>query len=187
MIKFHTLLAAALALAGAVQAQTWTLDPSHTSITFSLKHLGVSTVRGELDKFEGTLAGDPKHPATLKAGMTIQAASVNTKNDKRDEHIRGADFFDVAKFPSISFKGEKTEVHGKKLVMVGVLTLHGVSKRVSIPFEANGPVVDPWKNNRLGLEGEFTVKRSEYGIASYPGVVGEDVKVEISAEFTEVK
>jgi polyisoprenoid-binding protein YceI len=186
-MKFHTLLATALALCGVAQAQTWTLDPSHTGISFSLKHLAVSTVRGELDKFEGTLTGDPKRPATLRADMNIQAASVNTKSDKRDEHIRGADFFDVAKFPSISFKGEKTEIRGKKLVMVGILTLHGVSKRVAIPFGANGPVVDPWKNNRLGLEGEFTIKRSDYGIVAYSGAVGEDVKIEISAEFTEAK
>jgi polyisoprenoid-binding protein YceI len=183
-MKIQSLLFSILA-ATAVQAQTWTLDPSHTSVEFSLKHLAVSTVKGQFDKFDGKLVGDPKSPATLVPDFTITATSVNTKSEKRDEHIRGADFFDVAKFPTIAFKGEKTEVRSGKLVLHGILTLHGVSRKVEIPFEANGPVVDPWKLNRLGLEGSFTLKRSDYGITSYAGAVGEDVKVEISAEFTQ--
>lgn len=186
-MKIRTSLFVALALSVASQAQTWVLDSTHTSIGFALKHLAVSTVRGEFDQYAGTLTGDPTKPATLKADMTIQAASVNTKVAKRDEHVRNADFLDVAKFPTIEFKAEKTEVKGKKLTMVGVLTLHGVSKRIAIPFTVSGPVVDPWKNNRIGLEGSFTIQRSEYGITSYPGVVGEELKIDVSAEYTEAK
>lgn len=183
----NALLASFALVAASAQAQTWTLDPAHTAVEFSVKHLAVSTVRGQLDKFEGTLSGDPKKPATLKADMTIQAASVNTKVEKRDEHVRSPDFLDVAKFPTIVFKGEKTVVKGKSLQMVGDLTLHGVTKKISIPFTVSGPVVDPWKNNRLGLEGRFVVKRQDYGIASFPGVVGDDLTIDVSAEFTEAK
>jgi len=186
-MKIRTALLASLAIAAAAQAQTWTLDAAHTSVEFSLRHLAVSTVRGQLDKFEGTLSGDPKKPASLKADMTIQAASINTKVEKRDEHVRSPDFLDVAKFPTIVFKGEKTVTKGKTLEMVGDLTLHGVTRKISIPFTVSGPVVDPWKNNRLGLEGRFVVKRQDYGITSFPGVVGDDLTIDVSAEFTEAK
>ena len=183
-MKIHFLLGSLFA-AAAVQAQTWNLDASHTSVGFSIKHLAVSTVHGEFDKFDGKLSGDPKAPATLLADFTIQATSVNTKSEKRDEHLRGADFFDVAKFPAISFKGEKTVVRAGKPVLLGVLTLHGVSRKVEIPFEANGPVVDPWKQTRLGLEGAFTIKRSDYGMSGFAGAVGDEVKIDVSAEFTQ--
>ncbi len=181
-MKIQTMLLSALA-AVSVQAQSWTLDASHTSVEFAIKHLAVSTVKGQFDKFDGKVTGDPKTPAGLVADFTIQATSVNTKSDKRDEHLRSADFFDVAKFPTITFKGEKTEVRGGKLFLLGTLTLHGITKKIEIPFEANGPVVDPWKNNRIGLEGAFTLKRADYGITSFVGVVGDEVKVDISAEF----
>lgn len=177
----------AIALAAAAGAQTWNLDTTHTSIGFAVKHLAVSTVRGEFDRYKGTLVGDPTKPATLKADMTIDAASVNTKVEKRDEHVRNADFLDVAKFPTIEFKAEKTVAKGKALTMLGTLTLHGVSKKISIPFTVSGPVVDPWKNNRIGLEGGFTIKRSEYGIESFPGVVGDELKIDVSAEYIEAK
>jgi polyisoprenoid-binding protein YceI len=181
-MKIQSLLAFALA-AVATQAQTWKLDPAHTSVEFAIKHLAVSTVKGGFDKIDGSVAGDPKTPASLVPEVTIQATSVNTNSEKRDEHLRTADFFDVAKFPTIVFKGEKTEVRDGKLFLEGTLTLHGVSKKVEVPYEANGPVVDPYKNTRIGLEGSFTIKRSDYGITSFPGVVGDDVKVDISAEF----
>lgn len=181
-MKIQTLLLSALA-AVSVQAQTWNLDPAHTSVDFAIKHLAVSTVKGQFDKIEGKVTGDPKTPASLVADVTIQSTSVNTNSEKRDEHLRSADFFDVAKFPTIVFKGEKTEVRGGKLFLLGALTLHGVTKKIEIPFEANGPVVDPWKNNRIGLEGSFSLKRADYGITSFPGVVGDEVKIDISAEF----
>lgn len=181
-MKIRILLATALLAIGA-QAQTWNLDSTHATVGFAIKHLAVSTVKGSLERIDGKLTGDPKKPASLVPEVTIQAASVNTGNQKRDEHVRGADFFDVAKFPVITFKGEKTEVRGDKNVLVGTLTLHGVSKKVEIPYTVSGPVVDPWKNTRIGLEGDFTIKRSEYGITAYAGAVGEDVKIDLSIEF----
>lgn len=181
-MKFKLLLLA-LASVASVQAQTWNFDGSHSSVGFAIKHLAVSTVHGEFDKVEATLTGDPKKPATLAAEVTIQVASVNTKSDKRDEHLRSPDFFDAAKFPTITFKSEKVETKGGKNVMVGTLTMHGVAKKVEIPFELSGPVADPWKNTRVGLEGSFTLDRQDYGVAGGVPVVGNEVKIEISTEF----
>ena len=181
-MKMHALLAS-LTLAAGLQAQTWTFDGTHSSVGFAIKHLAVSTVHGEFDKIEATLTGDPKKPASLAAEVTIQVASVNTKSDKRDEHLRSPDFFDAAKFATITFKSEKVEVKGGKNVMVGTLTMHGVAKKVEIPFELSGPVADPWKNTRVGLEGSFTINRQDFGVAGGVPVVGNDVKIDISSEF----
>jgi len=183
-MKMQALLAS-LTLAAGLQAQTWTFDGTHSSVGFAIKHLAVSTVHGEFDKIEATLTGDPKKPASLAAEVTIQVASVNTKSDKRDEHLRSPDFFDAAKFATITFKSEKVEVKGGKNILLGTLTMHGVSKKVEIPFELSGPVVDPWKQTRVGLEGAFTLNRQDYGVAGGVPVVGDEVKVEISAEFTQ--
>lgn len=183
-MKLQTLLAS-LTLAVGLQAQNWTFDAAHSSVGFAIKHLAVSTTRGEFDKIEATLTGDPKKPASLVAEVTIQVASVNTKNEKRDEHLRAPDFFDAAKFPTITFKSEKVEVKGGKNVMVGTLTMHGVAKKVEIPFELSGPVVDPWKQTRVGLEGAFTLNRQDYGVAGGVPAVGDEVKIEISTEFTQ--
>ncbi len=183
-MKFKALLATLL-LVGGSQAQTWNFDAVHSNVGFAIKHLAVSTAHGTFDKVEAKLSGDPKKPSSLAAEVTIQAASVNTRVDKRDEHIRSPDFFDVAMFPTITFKSEKVEFKNGKDMMVGTLTLHGVSKKIEIPFELSGPVVDPWKNNRIGFEGAFSLNRQDYGIAGGGVAVGDEVKIEISAEFTQ--
>lgn len=183
-MHFKTLLASLLLVAGA-QAQSWNFDASHSDVAFAIKHLAVSTVHGGFDKVDGKLTGDPTKPTSLAAEVTIQVASVNTKSEKRDEHLRSPDFFDAAKFATITFKSEKVEVRAGKNVLLGTLTMHGVSKKVEIPFDLSGPVVDPWKNNRIGLEGAFTLNRQDYGVAGGAPVVGDEVKIEISAEFTQ--
>ncbi|QQS05538.1 MAG: YceI family protein [Fibrobacterota bacterium] len=176
-----------LALAASTQAQTWNHDTAHSSVAFAIKHMAVSTTRGEFDKVSIKLSGDPKKPATLAAEVTIAAASVNTKNTGRDEHLRKDDFFDVAKFPEITFKSEKVEVKGGKNLMTGTLTLHGVAKKVSIPFQLTGPVEDPWKNTRVGLEGSLTIDRTDYGMTGGVPAVGKEVKIDISTEFIQAK
>ncbi len=183
------LLLSALVLAGTAKAQTWSYDAAHSSVAFAIKHLAVSTTRGEFDKIDAKLTGDAAKPTTLQADVTIQATSVNTKNDKRDEHLRAPDFFDVAKYPTITFKSDKVEAKGGKYVMHGTLTLHGVSKKVAIPFEISGPVTDPYKNVKVGLEGSLTINRQDYGLAAgFPAaVVGNEVKIDISAEYSLTK
>ncbi|MEN9308458.1 MAG: hypothetical protein RL173_2390 [Fibrobacterota bacterium] len=182
-MKTKITLASLLLVAG-VQAQTWNFDAAHSSVAFAIKHLAVSTTKGEFDKVDIKLSGDPKKIATLAAEVTIQTASVNTKNEKRDEHLRAPDFFDAAKFPTITFKSEKVEVKGGKNYMVGTLTMHGTPKKIEIPFELTGPVEDPWKQTRIGLEGALTLDRTEYGVAGGVPAVGKEVKIDISSEFT---
>ena len=183
------LLLSALVLAGTVHAQTWTYDAAHSNVAFAIKHLAVSTTRGEFDKIDAKLSGDAAKPTSLQADVTIQATSINTKNDKRDEHLRTPDFFDVAKYPTITFKSDKVEAKGGKYEMHGTLTMHGVSKKVSIPFELSGPVTDPYKNVKVGLEGTLTVNRQDYGLATgFPAaVLGNEVKIDILAEYSLAK
>lgn len=181
-MKTKTLFAALL-FATASFAQTWTFDAAHSSVAFSIKHLAVSTTKGEFDKVDIKLTGDAKKPTTLAAEVTIQTASVNTKNEKRDEHLRAPDFFDAAQFPTIVFKSEKVTFKGGKGVMSGMLTMHGVSRKIDIPFTLSGPVEDPWKNTRIGLEGAFTLDRTDYGVSGGVPAVGKEVKIEISSEF----
>lgn len=183
------LIPAALFAAAMAQAQAWNFDAAHSNVGFAIKHLAVSTTRGEFDKIDVKLTGDAAKPTTLQAEVTIQATSVNTKNEKRDEHLRGADFFDVAKYPAITFKSDKVEAKGGKYLMHGTLAMHGVSKKITIPFEVSGPTVDPWKNTKIGLEGALTLERQDYGIGgSFPAaVLGNEVKIEISAEFAQAK
>lgn len=181
-MKLATLFAL-LALAGTGIAQSWNYDAAHSSVAFSIKHLAVSTTKGEFDKVDIKLSGDARKPSTLSAEVTIQTASVNTKNEKRDEHLRAPDFFDAAKYPTISFKSEKVVVNGSKGVMTGTLTMHGISRKVDIPFELSGPVEDPWKNTRIGLEGSFSIDRTDYGVSGGVPAVGKEVKIDISSEF----
>lgn len=167
-----------------VQAQTWSFDRSHSSVAFAVKHLLVSTTRGEFDSFTVELTGDAAKPTTLAAKVSIPVASIDTRNDKRDEHLRAPDFFDAAKYPTIEFVSTKVVKKGKQLVMTGNLTMHGVTKAIEIPFTVSGPVVDPWKNTRVGLEGTLTIARKDFGVgAETPdAVVGEQVVVDLSYE-----
>lgn len=183
MKKVLALALVALASA-AVQAQTWSFDRSHSSVAFAVKHLLVSTTRGEFDSFTVELTGDAAKPTTLAAKVSIPVASIDTRNDKRDEHLRAPDFFDAAKYPTIEFVSTKVVKKGKQWAMQGNLTMHGVTKAIEIPFTVSGPVVDPWKNTRIGLEGSLTINRKDYGVgAETPdAVVAEQVVIDLSYE-----
>ena len=184
-----TFLALALAIAvSSPKAEIWNLDKSHSSVEFSVRHLVISSVKGQFDSFQISVTGDPAKPTTFAAKVTIPAASIDTRDAKRDEHLRSPDFFEVAKFPAVEFQSTKVISKGKQLVLVGNLTLHGVTKSVEIPFTVSGPVVDPWKNTRIGLEGSLVLNRKDYGInfsavADNGGaVVSDEVTVSINYE-----
>lgn len=157
-------LLVSLLLAGTSQAgDTYEVDPAHSTVGFTVQHLVISKVSGAFADFSGTVELDAKG-AIVKAEATGQAKSVDTRNEKRDEHLRGADFFDVAKFPTLSFKSTAAkDVDGKK-VLEGELTIHGVTKTVSAPYELTGPIVDPWGKTRVGIAAGLTIKRSDYGL-----------------------
>ena len=167
-----------------VFAATYTIDPAHTSFTFSVKHMMISNVPGGFDKFEGTIDYDPKDLSTAKANITIDVNSVNTNNDKRDAHLKSPDFFDAAKFPSITFVATKFTANS----IVGNLTMHGVTKEVTVPVTISGPVKTMMGGDAIGITGNLTINRQDYGVSfnktlDQGGVaVSNDVNIAISIE-----
>ena len=169
---------------------TYKVDPAHSTIGFSIDHLVINTVHGRFRQFDGSLAVDPDNGNALKqANATIQATSIDTDISKRDDHLRSPDFFDVAKFPTITFESTEVKKDGNQQVLVGKFTMHGVTKEVSLPVTVKGPIKDPWGNMRLGLEVNTKLDRKEYGLAWNKVIeagglmVGEEVTIQINAEF----
>jgi polyisoprenoid-binding protein YceI len=196
MMKLRTLsflAVAALAAAPTFAADTWTVDKSHSEALFTIKHL-VSRVSGRFNDFSGTINTDAANPAASSVEFSINAASIDTSDAKRDEHLKSPDFFETAKFPTITFKSSKMVAAGANKYMVeGTLTLHGVSKQVVLPVEFLGFVKDPWGNDRAGFAIETTLNRKDFGIVWNKAldaggfVLGDDVKVVINLEAVKKK
>ena len=168
-------------------ADTYKVDPLHTSVSFSVRHLGINSVKGKFKEFEGALVleGD-----TLKeARGTIQVPSVDTGVEKRDNHLRTADFFDAAKYPTITFKTKRVENGGSgQLVLIADFTMRGVTKELRLPAKMSKPTKDPWGGTRVGLEAKTKLNRKDYGISYHEVLetgamaVGEEVELEINTE-----
>lgn len=193
--RVSTLALAALsvvALARPAAAATWEIDPAHTTIAFSIRHMMVSNVRGEFTKFSGKVEGDEAHPEATKIEATIDAASIDTRNAKRDEHLRSPEFLDTAKFPTITFKSKKIEKAGEaKWKVTGDLTLHGVTREVVLDVgDVTPPIKDPGGNLRAGAEVRTTINRQDFGIVFNKtldgggALVGNDVAITIDVEVT---
>jgi len=188
------LLTLALAtLATPALAATWTLDPPHSNVQFSVRHMMLSNVRGEFTKVSGTVEGDPGAPAAATISATIDAASINTREPKRDEHLKSADFLDVAQFPTITFKSKRIESAASgKFKVTGDLTLHGVTKEVVLDVsDLTPPVKDPMGKTRAGATATTKIDRKDFGIdwskAMDNGglVVGNDIAITIDVEATQ--
>ncbi len=145
-------------------ADSYSIDEAHSSFGFTVKHLMVSTVRGEFTDYSGTIQFDPQNLADSKIDVTIQAASIDTRVANRDSHLRSVDFFEVEKFPTITFQSTKISEAGGKYEMVGDLTIHGVTKTVTIPASISGPVTSPMGDQVIGLSAEFILNRQDYGV-----------------------
>jgi polyisoprenoid-binding protein YceI len=143
----------------------YTLDPSHTRIGFSARHAMVTKVRGHFEQFEGTAHVDTTTPANSSVTVTIEAASVTTGNEQRDGHLKTPDFFDIANYPQITFVSTNVERDGSEWDITGDLTINGVTKSVTIPFEETGSAKDPFGNTRVGFEGEVTIDRTEWNLS----------------------
>jgi polyisoprenoid-binding protein YceI len=143
----------------------YTLDPSHTRIGFSARHAMVTKVRGHFDQFEGTAHVDTATPANSSVTVTIEAASVTTGNEQRDGHLKTPDFFDIANYPQITFVSTNVERDGSEWDITGDLTINGVTKSVTIPFEETGSAKDPFGNTRVGFEGDVTIDRTEWNLS----------------------
>ena len=164
----------------ALAADTYKLDPAHTSVGFTISHLVISEVSGRFNDVAGEVTLDDG--AVTGAKATIQAKSVDTNIAKRDDHLRGPDFFDAAQFPTITFESTKIEMVGDKTIMTGKFTMHGVTKEITLPFKLKGPIKDPWGNQRLAVTAETEINRTDYGMTGMVPAVGAEVKIRISAE-----
>jgi len=145
---------------------TYTIDPTHSRIGFVARHAMVTKVRGSFNEFEGTGYFDAGNPTSSHLQLTIQAASIDTRNADRDGHLKGNDFFDMERYPEITFASTSVEqVDGDNYRVTGDLTIKGVTKPVTVDFEYDGTAVDPYGNTRVGFEGKTTVNRKDWGVS----------------------
>lgn len=172
-------------------AATYEVDVAHTTIGFTVEHMVISRVRGAFREFEGVMEYDEAAPTNLTVRGRIQVASIDTGNARRDAHLRGADFFDAEKYPTILFESKRTEVEFGRITLVGDLTMRGVTREIRLPLTITGPITDPWGNVRLGIETGVVLNRKDFGIQwsqlmdNGGLVVGDEVTVEISAEVVQ--
>ena len=143
---------------------TYVLDPSHTTIGFVTRHAMVTKVRGSFEEYTGTATIDGANPSNSTLAVDIKAASVNTRNADRDAHVRSGDFFDTETYPEITFRGTDFVIKGDVVDVTGDLTIKGITKSITIPFEFQGAAKDPFGNERIGFEGSTVVSREEFGL-----------------------
>jgi polyisoprenoid-binding protein YceI len=184
---FSLVIALAMAASAVAQAGTWQIDPNHTAAQFSVRHLGVSTVRGAFTKVTGTVKHDPADPTKDSIDVTIDANSVDTRVEMRDNDLRSARFFDVQKYPTMTFHSKSVKVSGAgKLQITADLTIHGVTKEVVL--DVDGPteaMKDPMgKGQRMGASATTKVNRQDFGVSALPGVVGDEITITIDVEMT---
>ena len=193
----RTLIALAVVVAAplAASADTWQIDPAHTTVGFTVRHMTISSVRGQFDKVAGTITANGNDPASAVIEATIDTASIDTRSADRDSDLRSANFLDVAKYPTMTFKSKKLEAAGPgKYNVVGDLTLHGVTKEVTLAVVVpSAPIKDPWGNTRAGATATTTISRKDFGltwnkmIETGGAVVGDAVAVEIDVEAVKKK
>jgi len=178
-------MAATITLTG---VRTFDVDKSHSEVTFQVRHL-LTKVRGRFSDFSGTITYDEAHPENASVAIAIQAASIDTNEANRDTHLRSDDFFATDKYPTLEFTSTRIVPAGSdRFDVTGDLTIRGVTKRITVPVSVLGKAVDPWGNEKLGLETEFTVNRKEFGLlwnaALETGgfLVGDDVKIALSLQ-----
>jgi polyisoprenoid-binding protein YceI len=168
----------------------WNLDPAHSSVEFAVKHMIISSTKGRFQRYNVEATIDEANLANSQALVTIEADSIDTRDEKRDGHLRSADFFDTEKFPKITFQTKRLEPKGgDDFKIVGDLTIRGVTKEVALDGEVSGPVKDPWGGTRVGLSAHTKVNRKEWGLnwnsALEAGgfLIGEDVRLNIETEL----
>lgn len=181
-------IAAALILApGASRAATWKADNAHSSIGFTVRHLGISKVNGTFGDFSGELMFDEGNLTEGSASVTIQAASLDTKNDKRNEDLMKPVFFDTENYPMITFRSDKVEKTDEGYVLRGKLKIRDIEKEVAIPFQFLGSAQSPWGDTRAGFEGNLTITREEFNVGwsdvkYHPPLISNDVVITLDLE-----
>jgi len=178
--------------AGTALASDWNIDPAHTASQFSVKHMMISTVRGQFGKTTGKIHIDDADISKSNIDVTIDATTIDTREPKRDDHLRSADFFDVAKFPTLTFKSTHVQPAGDGYKVTGDLTMHGVTKSVTLDVEALSPATkNPWGKVVRGVSAAAKINRKEWGLGWNAAIeaggvlVGEEVKLIIDAEMVQ--
>jgi polyisoprenoid-binding protein YceI len=178
-------------LATSRAADTYNIDPMHSTVGFSVQHMVINKVRGKFGQFTGSVVVDGK--AIQSAKGTIQTGSIDTGIARRDNHLKSPDFFDATKYPTITFVSKRVENKGADAVLVGDYTMHGVTKELSLPVTLSGPIKDNWGGERIGLEAKTKLNRRDYGLTYNQAletgglVVGDEIEIEINAEAVKAK
>jgi polyisoprenoid-binding protein YceI len=181
----------ALVLPSAAPAAVWNIDPAHTNVAFKIRHLTIANVKGTFAKFSGTVDIDDQDITKSRIDVTIDTASIGTNVQKRDDHLRSADFFDVATYPTMTFVSRKIVSAGQdKLTVTGELTLRGVTREVVLDVEGLSPEVkDPWGGVRRGASASARINRKDFGVSWNEVLeggglaVGEDVAISLEVEL----
>jgi len=182
-----------LTLATFAAGEDYKIDKGHSQVGFTVKHLMISNVNGRFTEFDGVISFDPKDVTKSSVHVSVKTASITTDNGGRDNDLHNSEFLDVAKFPEMMFQSTKVEKRGKDYVLIGDLTLKGVTKRVEIPFTLSGPINDPWGNSRIAAEGSTTIDRRDFGVTynhtmkDGSAVVGDQIKITLNVEGVKPK
>ncbi|MEO5816866.1 MAG: YceI family protein [Gemmatimonadaceae bacterium] len=169
-------------------ATTWKLDPSHSTVEFSAKHMMFTTVKGRFAEFDGTITVPGPSLDGASVDVTMKAASIDTRTEQRDQHLRSGDFLDVENFPALTFKSTKLDGTKEKFTMTGDLTIRGTTRPVTLDVTYEGTGIDPWGNERMGFSASGKIDRRDFGLTwnqalEAGGVlVGHDVKIQIDAQ-----
>lgn len=174
-----------------IQTQTlWEIDPAHSSASFSIRHMMIAKVHGGFTRLSGSLRLDRQDLSRSSVEAVIDASSIDTREAKRDEHLRSADFFDVQKYPSIVFKSKRVRAGGDSIRVVGDLTLHGVTREIELEVEGlDAEMKDPWGNVKIAASATTQIKRKDFGLSwnaalETGGVlVGDDVRITLDIQF----
>ena len=162
---------------------TWDIDPIHSEVSFVVRHMVVSKVRGRFDKFEGVIV-TADDPASSTVEAVIVAASINTNQEQRDAHIRSADFFDTDNHPQITFRSTRTRPDGDRYLLDGDLTIRGVTKAVTLALEVNGFTPDPFGGTRTGFSASTEINRQDFGVSYNGPIPGADNAMVLSDKIT---
>ncbi len=180
-----------IATGSAMAQSTWAIDPAHSAAQFQVRHLMISNVRGEFGKMSGKVSWDVKNYATVKAEAVIDVASINTREPKRDTHLRSADFFDASTYPTITFRSKRVEnVRGNSFNLVGDLTMRGVTREITLDVEATPIVKGIGTESRVGAHATGRLNRQDYGIKwnrsldSGGVMVSDEVQITLDLELT---
>jgi polyisoprenoid-binding protein YceI len=171
--------------------QTWHIDPAHTNVEFAVKHLMISSVKGRFGAVAGELTGNLEDPTNFSLNVTLDTASVDTRQSQRDAHLRSPDFFDADKWPQIQIAGKRIEGDvNDEFTLIGDITIRDITREIALSVTNEGSVRDPWGGSRIGFSAKAKLDRRDFGLTYNQAleaggwVVGDEIKISVDVEFT---